>query len=282
MQAMKSNLNYFILGLICSSLMFTSGCSSDVEVDEDIIPEDQLIDVETEIKLDLVIGDIPPPTQLTSEIPKSGAPYNKSILNSTSKSGSYSTNYKKGMNLGVYITDLSYAAAYNQTQDAASYINVSKQLADNLGISKAIDDNLLASFEKNMNNTDSLMKIIDVVYKNADRYLRSNERVSTASLVLAGGWIEGLYISSSMIGETERNADNETLYKSIGDQKFSLKNLSDLLNQYKDEPDHQKLIESLAPVVDAFNKVPAPSKIVLYQVMAIAEKIKIVRDEVVN
>lgn len=280
---MKRYINFFLAALLFSGTVILASCGGEVdEEEEEIIPEDELITTETEIKLDLAIGDIPSPTKLTSEISKSGASYDRSLMNSTSKLGGYSTNYQKGINLGVYIADLSYAGSYSQTQDATSYMGAAKQLADNLGISAAIDESLFKKFEKHMSKPDSLVTIIDAVYDNAGKYLRSNERVSTASLVLAGGWIEGLYISTHIIADTERNEENESLYKNIGEQKFSLKNLLELLNQYAEDPDHVKLIEALGTIDDVYKNVPAPSKIVLVQVQAIAEKVKAVRDAVTN
>ncbi len=82
---MKRYINFYLAALLisCSALMM--GCAGEAEEDEDIIPEDELISMETEIKLDLAIGDIPSPTKLTSQISLSGGNYERSILNRSTK-----------------------------------------------------------------------------------------------------------------------------------------------------------------------------------------------------
>ena len=278
---MRRAINFYMAVLFLVPATAFIGCGAEEEeAVEEIIPEDQLISTETEVKRDLVIGDIPSPSKLASEIPKAGVSYNKSLLNPSSKAGSYSTDYQKAMNLGIYVADLSYSAAYNQPQDATSYISTAKQLADGLGIAKAFDDNLLKSFEQNINKPDSLMRIIDVVYENADKFLRSNDRVKTAAFVLAGGWIEGLYLSTQMLGDSGRNGKNDILYQSIGEQKFSLKNLISLISEYQDSPDHAKLLEQLNALVAIYQNIPKPSKISSGQVRAIREKIVPMRNEI--
>jgi len=49
--------------------------------------------------------------------------------------------------------------------------------------------------EQNLSNKDSLLKILDEIFVKSDSYLRTNERVYTASSVFAGSWVEGLYLT---------------------------------------------------------------------------------------
>jgi hypothetical protein len=278
---MTRYLQFFAAALfLATSIGFTSCGADEVESEEEIIPEDQQISTETEIKLDLAIGDIPSPTKLTAEIPKAGASYDKSLMNPNSKASSYSSNYQKGINLGIYLADLSYAAVFNQSQDAGSYIATCKSMADGLGISQAFDDQLLKKFESNMTNPDSLVSVIDQAYANADKFLRSNDRVQTASLVLAGGWIEGLYVTTKIVGDSEITDENQKLFQSIGEQKFSLKNLINLVSIYKDNPDHAKLLEQLEVLKGVYDNIAKPSKINAAQVAAIRDKIVPLRDEI--
>ncbi len=279
---MNRYVNFFYTAMFFSTLVLVFGCGGEVVVEEEeIIPPEELISTDTEIKFDLTLSDIPSPTKLTGEISKSGINYDKSILNSPSSSGKYSTNYQKGVNLGIYVADLSYATVYSQTQDATSYLSVCKQLADGLGISKAFDDDLMKKFQSNSSNMDSLVGVIDDAYKNIDKFFRTDDRVSTAAIVFTGCWIEGLYVSTQMAANSEKTAENASLFIRIGEQKFSLKNILELLNQYADKPDHAKLIELLGGVEKAFLKVPQPSKIDVRQVGAISDAVSELRAQLI-
>ena len=81
-----------------------------------------------------------------------------------------------------------------------------------------------------MQNRDSILHIITETYANADEYLNNNDRGNTATLIIMGGWIEALYIATS-IGT---NTKNEMIIRRIAEQKYSLDNLIELLKMYKD------------------------------------------------
>lgn len=268
---------------ILSSVIMFFGCGGggdDVEVYEG---SDLEITAETDVALDLVMYDIPSPVDVARDIANSGIPYNKSLLNSTSKSGSYSTTYKKATNLGVYVADLSYAAAYEQTQDATSYLSTSTQLAENLGIGGAFNQELIKEFEKNLSNKDTMASLINQAYKNADKFLRSNDRVSVAAMVMAGGWLEGMYISLKAIEDKPKDAQNRLVYERIGGQGQPLKNLLKLLNQFKDNQELTTLSGPLAELDSVvYRNIPGPGAANINNVPKIAEKIYMLRAEMVK
>ena len=50
--------------------------------------------------------------------------------------------------------------------------------------------------ETNLSNKDSLVKIANELYVSTDKYLKENERESSAALIILGGWTEALYIGT--------------------------------------------------------------------------------------
>ena len=105
---MKKYTYILLVAFLFGSISLITSCAEEIEEEEEVIPEDQLITTATEIKLDLVMGHIPSPTKLTAEIPKTGANYDKSILNPTSKAASYSTNYQQGTKGWSVRTEFNY------------------------------------------------------------------------------------------------------------------------------------------------------------------------------
>ena len=153
----KKYLKLAILSfVIFSCTTFISSCTDSKKQEEGLEDEEEF-DPGKDILTNLYgeLFSIPSPLQTSILLKSSGANYSKDLLNVTSKLPSYSTEYKKALNLGVYGADLGYVIIYGQTQDALGYLSASKKLAEDINVSGAFDENLMKRFEKNMNNNDS-------------------------------------------------------------------------------------------------------------------------------
>lgn len=255
-----------------------AGCKQEEAKEEEVKDP---ISVETDVKLDIVMSDIPSPMELTTDITKSGASINKSVMNPTTKTSSYTTNSKQALNLGVYFADLGYVAGYNQIQDANNYLATVKQLADNMGVGNAFDKEFYDRFAKHLGNNDSMIVVMDDGYKNAKKYLQSNDRVGIACQILAGGWVEGLYIATQIVGTTPKDATNALIYQRIGEQKYSLKNLFDLFEQLKMNTEVNNLMTMLQDIQNGFSNI-SPGNVSNAQVVMLGEKITALRNQIAN
>ncbi len=175
-----------------------------------------------------IFYSVPSPIETATLIQKAGVPYNKDYLNDIQHVSKYTTTGDKALNLGVYGSDLSFTSIYDQTQESMLYLKCANNLANGLGISGAFDENTANRLEANKSNKDSLLAIISESFWTADSYLKDNERPGTSSLIIAGGWIEGLYIATK-ISEASNNKDIETR---IAEQKFTLENVVGMLKRY--------------------------------------------------
>jgi hypothetical protein len=179
-----------------------------------------------------VFYSIPSPIEVASLIKKAGAKYDKSYLNPIESVSKYTSSISKALNLGVYGTDLSFTSIFEQTQESMLYLKCANTLASGLGISGAFGAATVARVEANMDNRDSLLEIISDAFWTSDSYLKENDRPNTSALIIAGGWIEGLYIATK-VAETTTSTEIDTR---IGEQKLSLQNLIALIESYgKDE-----------------------------------------------
>lgn len=194
------------------------------------------IDVETNLTNDLnkakqVFYALPSPIETAYLIQSTGVSYNVDLANSTEKADSYVTTMQKALNFGVYGADLSYASLFNQTQTTIQYMSTAKKLAEELGIMDFVQKDIVERVESNINERDSLMEIITDGFTTANEYLKDAGRAEVAALIVAGGWIEGLYISTSLAELTENNS---RLIDLVIDQRLSLSILLKLLENYKD------------------------------------------------
>lgn len=175
-----------------------------------------------------IFYNIPSPMETAALLKKAGAEYDKDILNDVKNVDRYTAASKQALNLGIYGADLSYASVNNQTQESMFYTSCAKKLADRLGVSNAFNDTTLERMEANMNDRDSLLSIISETYWSVDAYLKENERDNISALMIAGGWVEGLYIAT----QVARSKDTPELRSRIAEQRLSLSDLLGLMDTY--------------------------------------------------
>lgn len=147
-----------------------------------------------------LVYNIPSPSEIPYLLQATGADFNQSLLNDRKKADSYgSRSDKAALNLGVYTTDIGYLSSYDKTQEAIDYLNAAKKLADNLGVIGTFDTEVLKSFESNISNKDSLASILNMAVQKTDKYLKDDSKNKLAALLITGSFVEGLYISTSLI-----------------------------------------------------------------------------------
>lgn len=244
-------------------MMSIAGCQSgqkkaDKEVGiEDFMSDDQIFDDIDKAKK--IIYSLPSPLETAMIIKSAGAEYDQELLNSLGNTDKYTTNKAYALNLGIYTTDLSFASLFEQTQTSIDYMNAAKTMAEGLDITDVIDDANMKKLEENLNNRDVVMDIISETFLNSSADLKESQRQDVAAIVLVGGWIEGLYIASELIGNKSIN-DNK-LVDRILEQKLSFTIVQRLLDDNKTkasgEPntDIVDLIASLEGLRLAFDKV---------------------------
>ena len=189
---------------------------------------------------------------------------NVSFLNSPDNQKNYTDNKAKALNFGIYSCDLSYCSIFEIGSEALKYFKTVKQLGDQIGVSSAIQPEVLKRLEGNVANPDSLTLITDDVYFSSFETLENSKQGPTLSLVVAGGWIESLYIVTSL-GKYEPNSP---LVNRVADQKYTLENLIEFLKKYESDA-------SVASVLVQFKELLADyDKISEKDVPASAEKSK--------
>jgi hypothetical protein len=192
-------------------------------------------------------------------IKSAGATYNESVLNELTNVDKYATNKSKALNLGIYTTDLSFACLFDQAQTSLKYMDATRQLATEMGISDAIDEETMKRLEQNLNNREVVMDIISETFLNSSSYLKENDQQEVAAMVLVGGWIEGLYIGTQMVGSSP--AQGNKLVDRLAEQKLSFSIVERMLQDNKqnqlgeENRDIVELINELHALKAAFEKI---------------------------
>lgn len=214
------------------------------------------LDAETQEQLNTakrIFYSLPSPLETAMLIKNAGAEYNEELMNPITNTSRYITSRSKALNLGIYSTDLSYASLFDQSQATLDYIGAAKEMADGLNILDAIDEATVTRLEEQINNRDAIIDIISETLMNSSSFLKENDLEGTASVILVGGWVEGLYIATSLVNEND--LEGNKLVERIVDQKLSLDIMVSLLESSPDDRDAQEVLEDVKALKDIFDKI---------------------------
>jgi len=244
----------FLLLLPVLGLLGVS-CGGDTEsADGDSVSDSAGMNVNPNVvKAENVFYYIPSPIETADLLKKAGADYDKDLLNPIENVSKYTTTSARALNLGVYGADLSFTGIFDQSTESMFYMQCASKLANELRISGAFNENTKARLEANSTNRDSILNIITDAYWDCDAILKQNGQQHTSALMIAGGWVEGLYLACKV---TEKTTSPEIRGR-IAEQKLSLDNLIGLLQSKKDDKDVAEILARMQELKTLFDKLPA-------------------------
>ncbi|MGE4290501.1 MAG: hypothetical protein AB7E36_17635 [Salinivirgaceae bacterium] len=251
---MKKTLKYLLV-LMVPVFLFTQcntgtkkGSSDSKSVMEKVLSEQ---DFTPELKN--ILYGFPTPFEVTVMLEKAKAGYIFDLTNPAEQIDKYMTESSKALNLGVYSADLSYAAAYNRSDEIKKLMECTGQLSDDLGILGIYNENILTRIKNNYDQKDSLVNLISGVFNETRSFLSSNNRDKTTLLIVTGGFVETMYLATSLNLLTK---DNEQITAIILNQKTNLEKLLQILDAFNADEEMLNLRKALLPLITYYNKNP--------------------------
>jgi hypothetical protein len=174
------------------------------------------------------------PTEITAIFNRLSVPYEQAALNPTDNKSLYSSNAKASINLGIYGVDFGYVKMFAMGQQMIDYILTIKDMSNKLGIPDKFLMDPIRKIESNLSSPDTIMALVNKSYSDIEDHLRLEGRESTAGLMLMGGWIEALYLTTQLLYNAEK-PDPEVVEK-IAQQKYTLTSLLSFMKNYYDDP----------------------------------------------
>jgi len=246
------NFRSLFIVTVTSALFFA--CSSNKNNDEETLADSnettQVIE-QQKINAQNVFTSIPGPDELSSLIAQTNLDYDASLLNNPDYLSKYTSDNFKAINLGLYGADMVYTNVYEQAQESMLYLKCVNSLCRSLGITGAFDEKTGERLQDNKENKDSLLSIVSKSFSKADEFLRENQRPGTSSLMVAGGWIEGLYLS----GKVAEKAKTKKLIQKMSQQKKSLSDLITLVENSKVTGDGAFVLDGLKDLLVTYEKI---------------------------
>lgn len=277
------------LALATLSIVLLASCGSHETVVEDKdataiteVPKDTTpvtVDDAAKFKFDFALANIPSPAISIDELSKWGIDYDRSLMNDPKKGKTYATEFSKAINLGIYNIDMCYAIVNDRGEDVLKYMTTVLVTSDALGLKGAVDQMIGKRAQQNISSKDSLLSILDEILIKSDSYLRTNERLYTASTVFSGGWLESLYLACKLTDKATDEAIKAKGRKHLWEQRFHLGNLVTVMDDHKDKKEAQDMNSEFRAIHKQINNVKTPEDMTEEKYKKISEQIYTLREK---
>jgi len=197
---------------------------------------------------------LPTPIEMSILIKNLGISWNADLLNNPANASKYLTNNKMALNFGVYITDFTYAGLYEQSQVAMRYKIALQQLIEGLGLQSAINVNTMQQLEDNINDKDKLLRIISDTYASCSEFLNESVRHWLTFSILAGGWIESMYIATNSL-DYNLYQNESKIHQLIIDQILSFEMMWNAMVEFKNISEIDLLMNELSELAMLFDTI---------------------------
>jgi hypothetical protein len=227
---MMKNLKYFILPIATGLILSSCGGDDNKDEIENNVDSTKTENVEN-VPVSETFFQVPSPGEMLTFIKMVGGKNNKntSFLNPPENQKNYTDAKSKALNFGIYSCDLSYCSIFEIGAEALKYFKSVKTMGDQIGVSSAIKPETMKRLEGNVGNSDSLAVITDDVYFSSFETLENGQQGTTLALVVAGGWIESLFIATNLA----KYEANSPIIERLADQKYTLENLIEFLKKHE-------------------------------------------------
>ena len=250
----KSLFIIALAALIGQGLTSCSTCSRKTDVfniPDTLHESDGELQVNPSVMEDMV-GNIASPIEMASLIKSLDIPFSQRYLAPAKNVSRFHTSHEKAFNLGVFGCNLGYLNMYQRVSLVLDYISAIKTLSDGIMVGQFFDFTTLKRLATNNQNVDSLVHISQQSFNKMDRYLQRNNRSNLSILIVAGVWVEGLYLTGQFLRE---RPNERRLAESIAEQKLMLTQLIIVLENFNRETYIANLITELNTIKEIYDGI---------------------------
>jgi len=231
-------MKHILLFLLTISMIITASCRKGTKEKEPFEPsfstyKENSNSAAPAVKNEIFYG-ILTPVEISSIFNRLGVPYNSGTLNPTSNSDLYLSNSKASLNTGIYGVDFGYLKIFGIGQEMINYMVTIRDMSNKLGIPDQYLTEPIKKMQSDMSEPDTIMTLMNDAFNKMENHLRTGGRESTAGLMVLGGWVEAMYISTQLVYDPAK-PDPEVVQK-IAEQKYTLTTLLSFLKNYYDDP----------------------------------------------
>jgi len=210
-------------------------------------------EVKKDFKADFdILNAMPDPIEIIDLVKSTGIDYDNSLLNKPENKEKYNSEYKMALNMGVYTVDLGYTNLHNKTQDAIKYLDATKKMTDGLKVSQFFDFEKIKSITQEGKDLNQLIITTGIGLDKMRQGLEDEKRSETITLIVAGGWLEAIYLAT----QVAEKSDRKELKEKIADQKIVITELIKMFEANKSTSKHlADIYEDFKKINDAFANI---------------------------
>jgi hypothetical protein len=204
-------------------------------------------------KAEALFHEMVGPAELPYALMSIGADFAENIPNDPNKAETYKKSRElAAVNLGIYVTDISYVVAYHQYELAKEYYLAGNELAEFLGEGRIFNQALLRDYGDRIEEDSAITQLKQAVI-DARMSFKRNNRARIGTLILTGIFIERLYMATQILSnypgddlpaEVKQNV-LAPLMTSIYNQKTALNNLIEYVNEIIKPEDRRMVYDEL-------------------------------------
>lgn len=250
---MKPVQNSFIPMVMLAAIMLASACQSGQKGSPVLIQDVDNIESTGIESFNQIYHLYPSPAEMLSVIDMTKVNFNESLLNPVEKADQYLDSKTKSYILGIYMTDLAYAALFGRHEETLDYLETVKSLAEEININKAVDESMIEKARNNVEFLDSLYIISNDAFMNILSFCERNERSNTVVMLSAGAFIESLFLAVHMIDDYG-TADH--MLQHLSDQKYTINNFMLFASSVvSDDPGVESTIKDLEKIKSIYDGI---------------------------
>jgi hypothetical protein len=139
-------------------------------------------------------------------------------------------------------------------QQMIDYMVTIREMSNKLGIPDSYLTEPIKKVESDISEPDTILYLMNDAFLKMESHLREGGRESTAGLMVMGGWVEAMFISTQLVYNPQK-PDPEVIQK-IAQQKYTLTTLLSFLKNYYDDPVvvyYSKKLKYLKNYFDSFD-----------------------------
>jgi len=195
----------------------------------------------------------PSPAEMLSFIDITELSFDGYLLNPVERADQYVDSKSRNYILGVYLTDLAYAALFGRHEETLDYLEAAKSLAEEIDISDVVNESMVGRARNNLEFLDSLYTVSNDAFINILNYCEKNERSATVVELSAGAFIESLYLAVNLIDDYNTA---EELLQHLADQKYTIDNFMLFAKSVDtDDPGVVSTVKDLAKIKSIFDGI---------------------------
>ncbi len=225
--------------------------------DKDTTGDGKVVEVKSELEdrtenIENIFFNIPSPVETVNILKQAGATYEWNLPLDPKKLDGFSGVVNQALAMGIYGADLNYASVFNQSNDMYMFLSCAEKLGNDLGVGGVFTKEVTGRIEENVENKDSMQTIISETFWQIDNQLMDEGRENVSALIVAGGWLEGIYLATQL---SVLNPKNEEIKQRIAEQKYSIENLLNLLKSYENSKGLEEIIVSYEELKTIFDQI---------------------------